>query len=169
MTTILKPKIFRENVVKKLEPILEDNNICINLEKGVFNYSVKEANSRKIVPKWENQQFVQIYLDRLRSIYLNLKNEDLLKQIKSKEITAQNMESMSHQEMNPEHWKVLIEQKIKRDSNRFNTNIQASTDMYVCRKCKSRRSSYYEMQTRSADEPATIFVTCLDCGLNYKR
>ena len=48
MTTILKPKIFRENVVKKLEPILEDNNICINLEKGVFNYSVKEANSRKM-------------------------------------------------------------------------------------------------------------------------
>lgn len=169
MTTIVKPKIFRENVVKKLEPILEDNTICINLEKGVFNYSVKEANSRKIVPKWDNAQFVQIYLDRLRSIYLNLKNEDLLKQIKSKEITAQNMASMSHQEMNPEHWKILIEQKIKRDSNRFNTNIQASTDMYVCRKCKSRRSSYYEMQTRSADEPATIFVTCLDCGLNYKR
>ena len=57
---------------------------------------------------------------------------------------------------------------MKRDVSKFNTNTQASTDMFTCRKCKSKRCTYYELQTRSADEPATIFVTCLDCGKNWK-
>ena len=71
--------------------------------------------------------------------------------------------------MNQVRWKEFIEQKIKRDANKYNTNtLQASTDMFTCRKCKSNRCTYYELQTPSADEPATIFVTCLDCGKNWK-
>jgi len=75
---------------------------------------------------------------------------------------------MTHQEMNPAHWRALIDKKIKRDANKYTTNIKASTDMFTCKKCKSKRCTYYELQTRSADEPATIFVTCLDCGKNWK-
>jgi len=159
---------FRNNIRTKLEPIIGDENLCINLEKGVFNYAIKEANSKKIIKKWENPYFVQLYLDRLRSLYLNLKNDELLSQLKNKEITPQSLAFMTHQEMNPEHWRVLIDKKIKRDANKYTTNIKASTDMFTCKKCKSKRCTYYELQTRSADEPATIFVTCLDCGKNWK-
>jgi transcription elongation factor S-II len=148
--------------------IIGDDNLCANLEKGVFNYAIKEATSKKIIKKWENPYFVQLYLDRLRSLYLNLKNEELLAQLKNKEITPQSLAFMTHQEMNPEHWRVLIDKKIKRDANKYTTNIKASTDMFTCKKCKSKRCTYYELQTRSADEPATIFVTCLDCGKNWK-
>ena len=107
-------------------------------------------------------------MDRLRSIYINLKNDKLLNQIKKNEITVQNLAFMTHQEMNSELWKDLIEQKVKRDANKYTSKVQASTDMFTCRKCKSKRCTYYELQTRSADEPATIFVTCLDCGKNWK-
>jgi len=48
-------------------------------------------------------------------------------------------------------------------------NIQASTDMFTCKKCKSKRTTYYEAQIRSADEPATIFITCIDCGKHWKQ
>lgn len=159
---------FRSNIRTKLAPIIGDENLCTNLEKGVFNYAIKEANSKKIIKKWENPYFVQLYLDRLRSLFLNLKNEELLTQLKNKEITPQTLAFMTHQEMNPEHWRVLIDKKIKRDANKYTTNIKASTDMFTCKKCKSKRCTYYELQTRSADEPATIFVTCLDCGKNWK-
>lgn len=159
---------FRSNIRTKLVPIIGDDNLCTNLEKGVFNYAIKEANSKKIIKKWENPYFVQLYLDRLRSLYLNLKNEELLSQLKNKEITPQTFAFMTHQEMNPEHWRVLIDKKIKLDANKYTTNIKASTDMFTCKKCKSKRCTYYELQTRSADEPATIFVTCLDCGKNWK-
>ena len=159
---------FRENIRSKLSLILGDEKLSVNLEKGVFNYSIKEANNRKIIKKWENPAFVQIYTDRLRSVYINLKNTELIKQIQDGEITPQSVAFMTHQEFNPIHWKVLIDQKIKRDASRFTTNIEASTDMFTCKRCKSKRCTYYELQTRSADEPATIFITCLDCGKHWK-
>lgn len=165
---IKNPDKFRKNIRTQFSKILEDEKLATNLEKGVFNYSIKEANIKKIVKKWENTQFVQIYLDRLRTIYSNLKNENILLSIKKKEILPQQFAFMTHQEMNPEHWKELIERKIKRDSFKFTNNIEASTDMFTCRKCKSKRCTYYEMQTRSADEPTTVFVTCLDCGKHWK-
>jgi DNA-directed RNA polymerase subunit M/transcription elongation factor TFIIS len=169
MLTINNPDKFRENIRSKLVTVLEDDILSINLEKGVYNYAIKEANSRKIIKKWDNPYFVQLYVDRLRSIYVNLKNTELLIQVKKKEIPVQTLAFMTHQEMNPQQWKKLIEQKMVRDANKFTTKIQASTDMFTCRKCKSKRSSFYELQTRSADEPSTIFITCLDCGGKSKR
>lgn len=169
MHQISNPDTFRVNVRGKLLPILENEIHSINLEKGVYNYAVKEANNRKIIKKWENPYFTQLYLDRLRSVYLNLKNADLLTQVKSGEITPQALAFMSHQEMNNDHWKKMIDAKVKRDANKFNNNVRASTDMFTCSRCKSKQTTYYEMQTRSADEPATIFITCLDCGKFMKR
>ena len=169
MHKISNPETFRKNVVDKIGEVLEDEKNSINLEKGVFNYAIKEANSRKIIKKWENPYFAQIYIDRLRSIYVNLKNPELLTLVKSGELAPQVLAFMTHQEMDHEHWRGRIQRKITRDASKFNTNVQASTDMFTCRKCKSKRSTFYELQTRSADEPATIFITCLDCGKQSKR
>ncbi len=165
---INNPDVFRENIRKKIAQILSDGTMSANLEKGIYNYAIKEANTRKIIKKWENPAFSQLYLDRLRTIYINLKNDELLSQIRQNEITPQSVAFMTHQELNPNHWRVLIERKIKRDASKYTSNIEASTDMFTCKKCKSKRCTYYELQTRSADEPATIFVTCLDCGKHWK-
>ena len=143
--------------------------MVLNLEKGIFNYSLQEAGFRKIVKKWENPQFVQLYTDRLRTIYLNLKNKNLIEQLKSNEITPQGLAFMTHQEMNHEKWQDLMEKTRILDANKFNNNIQASTNLFTCGKCKSKRCTYYSLQTRSSDEPETIFVTCLDCGKNFKK
>ena len=71
--------------------------------------------------------------------------------------------------MYPEHWKELIDKKRIRERNdRNNEHLCASTDMFTCNKCKSKKCTYYELQTRSADEPATIFVTCINCGKNWR-
>ena len=168
MLAISNPDKFRENVRSKLTPILCDEVLSTNLEKGIYNYSIKEANSKKIIKKWDNPYFSQLYLDRLRSVYVNLKNAELLEQVKNKEITPQTLAFMTHQEMNPGQWKTLIEQKMKRDANKFTKTVTASTDMFTCKRCKSKRCSYAEVQLRSADEPATIFITCLDCGKQGK-
>eukprot|EP01086_Lenisia_limosa_P012259 TRINITY_DN4021_c0_g1_i1.p1 TRINITY_DN4021_c0_g1~~TRINITY_DN4021_c0_g1_i1.p1 ORF type:complete len:299 (-),score=60.71 TRINITY_DN4021_c0_g1_i1:86-982(-) len=44
----------------------------------------------------------------------------------------------------------------------------ATTDMYQCRKCKKRETTYYQLQTRSADEPMTTFVQCVPCGYRWR-
>ena len=167
---IKNPETFRENISKKFHLLLEDEITSTNLEKGIFNFTIKEANTRKIIKKWENPLFSQLYIDRLRSVYINLKNNELIiQQIKNKELSPKILASMTHQEFNPEHWKDYIEKKIKRDVSKYSTNIEASTDMFTCKKCKSKKCTYYELQTRSADEPMTVFVSCLDCGAHFKK
>ena len=68
-------------------------NIATNIEKGIFNYSIKDATSKKIVKKWNNVFFVQIYMNRVRTIISNFERENsgdnpgyLLSQIKEKKI-----------------------------------------------------------------------------------
>ena len=168
MQTISNPDSFRKNIRTKILPVLGEDALSTNLEIAIYNYAIKEANSRKIIKKWDNPYFVQLYIDRLRTIYVNLKSAELIEQLKSGELTPQTLAFMTHQELNPNRWSKLIEQKIKRDASKFTMNVQASTDMFTCKKCRSKKCTYYELQTRSADEPATIFVTCLDCGKHWK-
>lgn len=169
MSKITNSTLFRDNIRSKINPMLDlEMSDATNLEIGIFNYTIKEASRRKIVKKWENPHFVSIYIDRLRSIYMNLKNENLKGLLRNGEIEPKQLAFMTHQEFNPDKWRGLIEKKMKRDASKYNTNIQASTNMYTCRKCKSTRCTHYEMQTRSADEPSTIFVTCLDCGKHWR-
>jgi transcription elongation factor S-II len=165
---IEKPDVFRANIRIKLNAIIKNETTTANLEKGIFNYSLKEAANRKVIKKWENIYFVQIYTDRLRSIFMNLRNPELLETLADDKIKPHEIAFMTHQEMRPDMWKELIEAKQKRDMLKFESNMEASTDTFTCRKCKSRKCTYYSLQTRSADEPMTIFVTCLDCGQRFK-
>ena len=75
---------------------------------------------------------------------------------------------MTHQELLPEKWEPLIEEKKIRLENKYCPKLEASTDNFTCGKCKSKKCTYYQLQTRSADEPMTTFVTCLDCSNRWK-
>jgi transcription elongation factor S-II len=168
MRVITNPPQFRENIQNELNKIIKNPKICKNLEKGILNYSIQNAESKNIVRKWDNTYFVQLYVDRFRSIYINLKNPDLLTQIQTKKIAAHKVSFMTHQEMKPTKWAKLVEEKKIKDENRYAPKVEASTDNFTCWKCKSKKCTYYQLQTRSADEPMTTFVTCLDCGQRWK-
>ena len=169
MRKIAQPETFRTNVRVKFHEILKDEKNTNNLEKGIYNYALKEATNRKVVKKWDNPYFVQIYVDRVRTILFNLKtNPQLLEDVESGNLKTQQIAFMTHQELKPERWTKLIEEKIKRDKCKYETQIEAATDSFKCRKCHSNKCTYYQMQTRSADEPMTTFVTCIDCGNRWK-
>ena len=163
------PDAFRENVVNKLNTILNNKKICENLEKGIYNYTLKVCEEKNLLKKWTNESFVLLYIEKLRTLIINLKDNDLLANILSKELKAHEFVYMSHQELRPELWERLIEEKKIKDENKYTPKIEASTDNFICGKCKSKKCTYYQLQTRSADEPMTTFVTCLDCGNRFKR
>jgi len=171
MRTIANPEEFRQKVSAKLQelcPPLSSNGI-LNMEKGIYNYCLKDAGERNIVKKWDNPFFVQLYLDRLRSIYVNLKQSaEFRERLFSKQIKPHEVGAMTHQDMAPARWQKLIEEKKVRDENKYAPKLEASTDNFTCRKCKSKKCSYYQLQTRSADEPMTTFVTCIECGSRWK-
>jgi transcription elongation factor S-II len=168
MRKIENPETFRNNIRVKLQDILDSEKKAINLEKGIYNYALKEAANRKVVKKWDNPYYTQIYLDRLRSIYINLSNDSLLNHVKDGTVPVKALAFMTHQEMQPEKWDALIQAKIKKDKSKYDTQQEAMTDTFKCRKCYSNKCSYYQMQTRSADEPMTTFVTCLECANRWK-
>jgi len=167
LKTIANPDVFRQNIRQKLNSFLQDEKNSSNLEKGIYNFSLKEADSRKVVKKWDNKYFVQIYVDHFRSIYSNLK-PDIIDQVKDGSITPQSVAFMTHQELAPDKWGELIDAKSKRDKNKFEVNIEAATDTFTCRKCRSKRCTYYLQQVKSSDEPMTCFISCLDCGQRWK-
>ena len=82
-------------------------------------------------------------------------------------IKAHDLAFMTHQEMDPKRWEKLINEKAKRDEKKYERTQKISSE-FTCRKCKSKDCSYYQMQTRSADEPMTTFVTCENCGNRWK-
>lgn len=168
MSVITDHVRFRNNITHKLDDRICDSRYAMNLEKAIFNYAINECTNKKIIKKWENPQFVRIYLDHLRTVLHNIKNDDFLDKIKENKVTPHNLSFMTHQEMNPDRWQKLIDEKIKRDKSKYETNIDAATDTFTCRKCKKNKCSYYQMQTRSADEPMTTFVSCLSCGNRWK-
>ena len=170
--TIENPEEFRANIAIKLSSFFIEKGgsekHAANLEKGIHNWALKEATNRKVVKKWDNPFFVQIYLDHLRSIYINLKNEKLIEQVVSGEIKSHTIAFMQHHEMQPEKWAEMIRIKSIRDKSKFETQLEACTDTFTCRKCKSKKCSFMQAQTRSADEAMTTFVQCLECGCRWK-
>ena len=175
MRTINNPEIFRKNMIKKLNDKINENNTNIetkdswglNLEKGIYNNCLVEASKKNLVKKWDNPSFVTLYLTKFRSIYFNLTKE-LIDKIYNKILKPHEIAFMTHQELQPEKWKKLLESKKIKDENRYTPKIEATTDAYTCRKCKSNKCWHYQLQTRSADEPMTTYVTCLDCSHKWK-
>ena len=71
--------------------------------------------------------------------------------------------------MFPEKWEEIIELKQKKEKANIENKTVPMTDRFTCSLCHSNKTSYYEMQTRSADEPTTIFITCLNCGKKWRQ
>jgi transcription elongation factor S-II len=165
---IENPDNFRANIKKRINERFNNEKHGINLEKGIFNYALKGADQRKIVKKWDNEFFIQIYLSHLRSILNNLNNK-LIDEVNNGTIKPHTIAFMTHQELDHNRWAQLIDSKSKRDKNKFEVNLAASTDTFTCRKCKGNQCTYYQMQTRSADEPMTIFIQCVNCGKRWTQ
>ena len=96
----------------------------------------------------------------MRSLYLNLKqknNPELRASIISGEIDSSDLWKMSPADMASAEKKAELA-ALGREAL-FNAQAAApkksETDMFECGKCKKRRTTYYQMQTRSADEVRT--------------
>ena len=49
-----------------------------------------------------------------------------------------------------------------------NNDIPSNGEVYKCIKCGGNDTESCELQTRLADIPTSIFITCKTCGCNWK-
>jgi transcription elongation factor S-II len=176
MLQILDAASFRENIRIKLTerlkalmtatPNARIQKRAHNLEVSIYNYCVQESVTLNILRKWTNGAFVTLYLNRLKSIIANL-SPYIMELIETHTITTRQLGGMDFYNLNPLKWVALIEIKKQRDKNKYE-NTQKVTSQFICRKCKSRNCVWTCQQIRSADEPMTTFISCNDCGNNWK-
>ena len=166
---------IRMKSVSLLDNVVEDIKISRNIEKSLYNASIIQSKKKHIKRNWKNTIFRNLYISKIRSIYTNLKqdsyvnNESFLTKIKTGKINYRKISELSVYDMYPENWEELFTKKAEQDKLKYELKPEAMTDAYKCRKCGSRSCSYYEVQTRSADEPMTQFISCLDCGQHWRQ
>ena len=65
-----------------------------------------------------------------------------------------------------------IHETLRERQNKENKKLRynfVGEGIYICGKCNSNKTSYLEKQTRSADEPMTIYIKCHKCGAKWKQ
>jgi DNA-directed RNA polymerase subunit M/transcription elongation factor TFIIS len=146
-----------------------------DLEIGVYNASLQYGHDNHIPWTWKSALFRQVYLNKARSMYCNLKpdsyvqNATLHTRLKEKEFLPHELPFKSRDTVHPETWRNIMDAEEKLNQSAYEITQVAMTDQIKCGKCKKNRISYYEMQTRSADEAVTVFYSCLSCGHRWKN
>jgi DNA-directed RNA polymerase subunit M/transcription elongation factor TFIIS len=79
-------------------------------------------------------------------------------------ILPEELGYMKPHELFPERYKSIIEKKAYEHNQKKNKG----SNIFSCKKCKQSNCEVTQKQTRAADEPATTFVKCLECGFNFK-
>ena len=162
------PQHFRGTMCNHLNHYIMNDTISKNVEISIFNSCIKKAKQEKVIRKWNNEMFVLMYLNKCKVIFCHLKLPEIIEKLKSDKLFVYNIAFKNHMDLLPEKWELKIKEKELRLDNKFFPKIEASTDNFKCGKCKSRACTYYQLQTRSADEPMTTFVTCTNCGQRWK-
>ncbi len=78
-------------------------------------------------------------------------------------ILPEELAFLKPHEMNPDKYKNIIEKKAYELKQK-----KKGSNIFSCKKCKQSNCNVEQKQTRSADEPATTIVTCLECGFTFR-
>ena len=165
---------IRINNIELFNTLLDNELLSKKIENSIYNYTKQISKDRNILPLWHNKEFKSIYTNKSISLYSNIDNESYINNTMLKNKINQNkfdinkIAFMSNQQIFPSHWKKFLDERNKREKLMYEDVPEAMTDQFKCSRCKQRKCTYYELQTRSADEGMTTFITCLTCGNRWR-
>jgi transcription elongation factor S-II len=145
------------------------------LEMAIFKVALENATKVFIPRSWKSQPFRDIYKQVCRSVLWNIHpsspvgNGRLIQRALEGEFELAAIPAMTSYEMFPEHWKTMADKQLIREQKILEGDKSRATDAYKCHRCGKRECTYYELQTRSADEPMTIFIACVNCGKRWRQ
>jgi DNA-directed RNA polymerase subunit M/transcription elongation factor TFIIS len=150
-----------------INKVIQNIDLALKIEMSVFEYSLIYCLNNHY-----DQKFLKpIYDDKIQNILLNLnpnnhiKNTAFLKNLLNNKINPSEVAFMSPSQMHPEKWQYWIK---KKEYKEWRENSIAYSDVYQCGKCKERKCKVTQLQTRSADEGATIYISCMVCHHTFK-
>ena len=170
--------IYRVNMVAQVEKIFAEHLThaeIVDLEMAIYNSCIQNAGKHHVICDWTYPLFQKLYERKMRHICANLhpdcyiQNTKLLERYKAKEFTFEDLMTWRETEIFPERNKELADKQFQREQRLLEGNKANATDQFYCGRCHKRQCTYYELQTRSADEPMTIFVQCVNCGKRWTQ
>lgn len=152
-----------------------DNDARVLLETTLFNTTLDEAGKNNVRKSWGNSAFCDMYLAAARRVVGNLSdksyinNKNLWQRYAANELTLEQIVKQNYYELCPEKWQIMVDKQAKMERIQLEGDFSRATNKWQCNGCKLRKCTYYELQTRSADEPMTIFIHCLNCGKRWTQ
>lgn len=168
MTTVIEfyiPDKIRKNAARTLIKHF-DKSPCSLIEKGFYDYTEQfcKSNSNNMI------MAQSIYKDMVQNLIFNCEQNNrtirkIKRAIKKKKYNPYNLSFLRPEELDEDNWMKIILRKNNTEEKL--TNLP-TIEWNPCVICKSTRYYYYQLQTRSADEPMTTFYICNKCGKNNR-
>lgn len=161
--------IDRRKITMKIDKILKDVEKSMALEMGIYEFALVYLINNNI----DISLIKSIYIDCYENIMACIDsksptfNSQLIKNISSNVINPQHVAFLTPEQKNPEQYADIINKK--RYEEKMNLAHQNVSTIYVCRKCGGNKCSITQLQTRCADEPMTIFISCMICYFTFKK
>ena len=167
---------IRSHIVKKYSEITNNDEESKSIDENTFKFVIEHCRKNNISNNIKNAMFKNLYIAKSRQLYHNLKsdsyvnNTQLSKLIKKKKIKIELIAYCSYKELFPSRWKKFNKdlEILNKDISDFDKEL-TTTDQFTCEKCKKSKCVYAQFQIRSSDEPMTSFITCLECGHNWRE
>lgn len=147
-----------------------DEKLAKNLEVAVFNWTIRVVPAEHA--NWHSRYFKEMYKFRYLELKRCLERGNLLKRLVNKTVKPKDLVNATAEFLEPEgpYANALLaaqkkEVEIEASKARMDEEYEGA---FKCRKCGSKKTTYYQLQTRSADEPMTTYVTCLGCDNHWK-
>lgn len=158
-------------------------------DKGVKDHEAKlrefDADTAQMAEECESELFEKLdgggkeYKTRFRSLLFNLrdtKNPDFILSVVSGARHVTDLATLDVKEMASDELKVMRTKWLENskmslmDEKSYNkySGKKVEDGILKCPKCKSMKTEYVEVQTRSADEPTTKKCFCNDCTYRWK-
>lgn len=165
---------IRDKVVQNFTEVVS-SELASELEVQLLYSIIHYSKLNGIDVDWANKIFWNTYRSKAISLYENLRTDGTVintehwaKKLLAKEVEPKAFVEMPAEELCPSRWKAALDKMLETEIRLYSKNVSAAIYLY-CSRCKKKsKCDYYQMQTRSADEPMTTFVTCLECDREWK-
>jgi len=181
------PALLRDFVRAKFAQIVPDRPYARNIEKSIWEWALRETRQSKHPAAWVNRWFRARYKNKAVNLSAELKRDPswitchlkigkdgrvslglgfqpqlqhriFAKELKSSELVDTPPEILWLDGPYAKTNFAIKKQDLRMEENR--KEAEGYEGLLKCGKCKSLKTTYYQLQTRSADEPMvrTLFV-----------
>ena len=180
---------LREYARSKVTEYVEFPAVARNIERSIYNYAVQHTreasrtsdNTMKHPEKaqvieyrnsqtstWECRSFKERYKHKLAHLLASFKRGNIVEALKEGKLKIRELANYPPGILEPEGLYSQTAFKLKANDLKMEESRAKEEDytgQFKCGKCKSVKTTYYQMQTRSADEVSQKIVIVLKCVL----